>query len=444
MWKCYIAKTKTGELLDEIEIPTFSWELSLSAQTFTTTENEGFEEGTASSFQIPWDAVPGDTLGEKVDSVQTGRRSLVMCWEQDGEEHPVLWGAIGDRTDTFFDTSFELESIWDVLSHRYVVEGAGDDTETESYLSSVGYLEDMSFSNRSYRGLASRFGAECTRYREYGDLPIVWSYSTEKGSYSLSSDVEDLESQTLTELIQSLSGQSDIFAKSDSSLLNLPTVSSLQEKRYGPDMTFRPRIVGTTKKVQLVFMAGTDDDIYIDNDAVLIDEYNNLTVQHLQPVERVYVIGEEESAYDTDDEDEDEDEDTEDEPITGYAQNLSYCQLDDGWPLREDAIDISDENWSEKWGSDSTQWWPRVGGLRAMAEVDEASVPLAQISMSVSAYDLKLGQIWPGDIVEFPVSGFPSLDDGTYFLRIGTMQGDQTTRVTLTFDVMEDPSYPAT
>lgn len=439
MWTCFITKTKTGEVIGEFDIPSFSWELSLDAQGFETTEDEGFEEGTASGIELPWGAVPGDTYAEKLDSIQTGKRALVLCWVQDGETHPVLWGVVGDRTDTYFGTSFELESIWDVFSNRYVVmrSGVGENAEedTSTYSGGTEALENMGWDGYTYRGLAAKLGRACTSLRTYGELPIDWQYMFERGDNGIKTEADTLESQTLDEAIKDISNMSDIFEQVNVENSNLLDTSSLREKRYGPDMTFRPYI-NDYGKVRLKFEAGTDEGIYIDGETVRVEEYNDLQVQHSQPTERIYCIGESENNY------YDEDEQVEDSVyLKGWAQDLSWCEGEDAYPLREGYLNIESEDWSTRWNADDSQLWMRICGLRARAELGEEAVPLAQVSFEVSAYDLPLGEVWPGDCIEVPIYGFPSLPDDDYTMRIATMQGDQTDRVTITCDVIEDPCY---
>ena len=41
--------------------------------------------------------------------------------------------------------------------------------------------------------------------------------------------------------------------------------------------------------------------------------------------------------------------------------------------------------------------------------------------------------------MELDISGFPSLTDGLYECRLMQMSGDETDKVSLIFDAMEDP-----
>lgn len=49
------------------------------------------------------------------------------------------------------------------------------------------------------------------------------------------------------------------------------------------------------------------------------------------------------------------------------------------------------------------------------------------------------GTFWPGEIFEVSITGFPDLPDGIYRQRLMKMSGDQTGKVTLLFDICEDP-----
>ena len=73
--------------------------------------------------------------------------------------------------------------------------------------------------------------------------------------------------------------------------------------------------------------------------------------------------------------------------------------------------------------------------------------PLMQIKGELHANDLSvdgtplhpLGSFWPGETMRLDIQGFPSLADGVYECRLMQMSGDQSDKVSLIFDAMEDP-----
>ena len=126
MWRTYLADTMTGAVGAPIELPSFRWSLSVSDSSLQTTRDKGTGELDATGLQVPWTAVPAQTPEGRAQALASMRRSIVLCWEgADGREVPVVAGAIGSRTDTWTDTSFDLLSPMSILSSRYVVrEGA--------------------------------------------------------------------------------------------------------------------------------------------------------------------------------------------------------------------------------------------------------------------------------------------------------------------------------
>ena len=408
MWLCYLCDTMTGELGAQIDVPAFSWSLSVSDCSFDTTADKGTGEGEASSLTVPWQCLPGSTPEDRGEAVATGKRGVVLCWEQDDEVYPVLFGAIGERTDTYWDTSFSLDSVKALLDDRYAVdEGVfGADTTTIEGEDGDEVIEGtttacLSYTGMSLRGIASEVGYLCTFGKPGGDLPIWWRYRGESGSHERTYygyNVSNLSCSTIMEELADVSG--------------------------GPDMMFRPVFrtadpydeteVYDQERLWLEFTAGSDDDPYIEQSSDwYISQYNDLSVAHAAPSMRVYETGD---GYD-------------EERICALAEDLSLCEGSDPVPLSEITNnDSEDDSLAEVVSA-------------AEAELEAAAVPLCQVSLEVSAYDIRLGQMWPGDLCRVPIDDFPTLPDDVYEMRIMEMSGDETDRVEITFDVMEDPAY---
>lgn len=150
MWRTYLADTMTGVMGAPIDLSSFRWTLSVSDSSLATVRDKGIGSIDASGMQVPWSAVPASTPEGRASAIASMRRSVVLCWKlPDGSEIPVVAGAIGSRTDTWTDTSFELLSPMSLLGSRYVVRegavGAGtyspDHTKTAkgtSYTSDLG------------------------------------------------------------------------------------------------------------------------------------------------------------------------------------------------------------------------------------------------------------------------------------------------------------------
>lgn len=394
MWRCYLCDTMTGLLGAEIEIPSFSWSLTVSDCSFDTTKDKGTGEGEASSITLPWTAIPGDTPRKRAAEVATGRRGLVLCWEDGNGLVPLVFGAIGDRTDTYYDTSFSLDSVMTILGNRYCVDDDdfGTDTTTDDdgnviEGTSTGYIY---FSEMSLRGIASEVGELCTSGKTGGALPIDWSYLGEEGSHErtyYTYDVQNLSCAYIFEKLANVTG--------------------------GPDMTFRPYMTDS-QHVRLEFLAGSDADVYIGQDTLhYLSQYNDLTVDHSYPYTKVYETG----------------SGSEEEMLCYLAQDTSINTTSDPHPLFEMTNgESSDDSLAEVQSE-------------AEAQLEAAKVPLCQVSLTTDVALLPLGQVWPGEVIRVPIDGFPTLPDGDYDMRLMEMSGSEGRTVDLTFDVMEDPVF---
>lgn len=422
VWKAYLCKTLTGEVLSEVDIPSFSWSLSINSAEMSTTREFSLGEGEGSGVELPWIAVSSTSRQAAAELLATGKRAIALGWEQEGEWKPIVWGAIGDRTDTLEGTSFDLESIWDLLDVRFCV-SKGDATAGSSAdgILFQGYgtdLYDISFKGVSRRAACAGFGAAVSDGLEDigGSLPIDWQYEDESGGYAIKSEADYLSSQSFTQLVESTMETVDIEDETDllASFTEIP-----------PEVTFVPYY--SSGYVRLKFVAGSDDDPLVSpGSSVYISEFNDMQVQHAQPYECVLALGEGNS---------------DDGYQKGWGLSAALCLAskadDDPYPLREMYENYGSEDYSEL--VDDSETYPALKAYYHAMFVE--SVPLCQVSLEVSAYDLPLGEVWPGDTARVLVEGFPSLPDGEYDMRIATMQGNQTDRVMITFECMEDPMY---
>lgn len=388
MWRLHTCDTMTGELRRPIDIPSASWSLSVSDASLSTTKDKGTGEGEASSITVPWTAVWGETARERARELTAGKRGIVLGWEEAGATVPLVFGAIGQRTDTALDTSFSLDSVTTLLSQRYVVREGGFRKGAPA----------ISLDNLSLRAIAANVGWYATEGKPAGSLPIDWGDFYERGGHQRTFwpwNVSNLSAADVLEKIANVEG--------------------------GPDITFRP-YMADAHHVRLRMVAGSDADPYVGQDSVRRLQWfhgagsvHSLTVAHLGPVERVYATG----------------AGTEDEKDVALAEDLTYCRQRDPWPIVEECASYTDSDdhallEGHARGRLKADWWP-----------------LCQVTCTVDLADPqvpRIGEVWPGDAMTLAVEGFPTIPDGEYHVRLMEMSGDLGTLVRLKFDPMRDPA----
>ena len=386
-WRLYTADTITGQLRRPIDVPSCSWSLSVSDAALATTKDKGTGEGEASSLTVPWSAVWGSTARERARELTAGKRAVVLCWEEGGATVPLVFGAIGQRTDTALDTNFSLDSVMTLLSKRYVVREGGFHKGAPPL-----YLGDLSL-----RAIAANVGWYATEGKPAGSLPIDWCDFYERGGHERSYfpwNVSNLSAADVLEKIANVEG--------------------------GPDITFRP-YMADPHHVRLRMVAGSDADPYVGQDVVRrlqwfhgVGSVHSLSVAHLGPVERVYATG----------------AGTEEEADVCLAEDLTYCRQSDPWPIVEECMSYTD--------SDDHSLLESHARGRLVADW-----PMCQVTCVVDLGDPevpRIGELWPGDAVTLSVEGYPTIPDGEYPVRLMEMSGDLGTQVTLKFDPMKDPA----
>ena len=175
MWEAYLFDAMTGLLAEQVDLPSFSWTLSVGDCSLSTTRDKGTGEGDASGLRLPWPAVPGSTAAERHEAIAMWRRGIVLTW--DGA--PVVAGVIGPKSGTERDVSIDLISPLEVLAHRYAVrEGAfGTGTTTVEEGEQKGQevtsvtTDSIHWSGESLRSVVCRLGRlACSK--PGGALPI--------------------------------------------------------------------------------------------------------------------------------------------------------------------------------------------------------------------------------------------------------------------------------
>lgn len=384
----------TGLIDRPVDVPNFSWTVEVSDSALSTTTSGEVESMDWSSVTVPWTALMETDPEARSQALSTSRRCLTLCWDDGsgGVGTPVVWGAIGERTDTWLDTSFSLDSPMGILSQRVAVPeltfGQGEGSTSTARVTLTG----------SWRSIACQLVQMCCGSKPAGSLPIDLPYLSEDGSASLGIDTYDVGNLACSDLLESI-------ASSDG----------------GPDIQFRPYLYDDSH-VRVRLVAGADSDPGLPQGAIHTltcfpggGTMQEVSIDRTGPVMRVYGTG----------------SGTDEAQLCHLSEDLSLCRLSDPWPICEAVASDSDLD--------------TASAVSAMADAYLAAngTPLCQVSCEVDLNDPLVpapGEMWPGELVDLAMDGFPTLPDGVYRCRLMRMSGDQSSVVTLKFDVMEDPT----
>lgn len=404
MWSAYLFDAMTGLLAEQVDLPSFSWTLSVGDCSLSTTRDKGTGEGDASGLRLPWAAVPGRTAAERHEAIAMWRRGICLMW--DGA--PVVAGVIGPKSGTARDVSIDLLSPLEVLAHRYAVregafgtgtttveEGSGKD-KTETTVSSV-TTDSIHWSGESLRAIVCQLGRlACSK--PGGALPIDWPYVGEAGGHERTYDGFNVANSDVKKL-----------------------VTDICNVQGGPDVQFRPYLADS-RHLRWRMEAGSDSEPYL-GDAPVVPVLTcfpgggtaqDLSWAELAPAMRVYATGA------------GQDEAT----LCHLSEDLSLCQRRDPWPLVESRVSGSSD-------------WGTADLVRAHADaaLSASRLPMVQWQCEVDAVSGPVvpGALWPGQRVLLDLDGSPIWPDGRYALRVMEMSGDEGSRVKLTFDQAVDP-----
>jgi hypothetical protein len=400
-WSACLFDSMTGLLAEQVDLPSFSWALTVGDCSLSTTRDKGAGEGDASGLRLPWAAVPGRTAAERHGAIAMWRRGMCLMW--DGA--PVVAGLIGPKGGTAEDVSIDLLSPLEVLAHRYAVRegafGTGTTTVEEGErkgqaVSSV-TTDSIHWSGESLRSIACRLGAlACSK--PGGALPIDWPWLGEAGGHERTYDGFNVANSDIKTLIT-----------------NLCSVEG------GPDVQLRPYLADS-RHIRWRMEAGSDPEPYL-GDAPVVPVLTcfpgggtaqGLSWAELAPAMRVYATGA------------GQDQAT----LCHLSEDLSLCRRRDPWPLVE-----SRASGSSDWGT--------AGLVRSHADAALAAsrLPMVQWQCEVDATSGPVvpGRLWPGQRVLLDLDGSPIWPDGRYALRVMEMAGDEGSTVKLTFDQTVDP-----
>ncbi|MFT8330312.1 hypothetical protein [Bifidobacterium psychraerophilum] len=409
-WRHWLTDARTGMIVRPIDIPSFAWTMSIGDFGFTTTA-KNLGEADVSNLTLPWsqfdeydDAgvlVHRATPAELNHTLGMGRRALCSSWVYEGVADrrgtPILWGALGEREDSWLDVTFPLYSPMTLMGSRYAIrDGAFQDGRS---------TDTVSWTGLSLRGLASNLIDLAVNGKNGGALPFDCTYINEPGSHQRTDykawNVQNLDVKSL--------------------LTNIANVQG------GPDMTFRP-YWSDGSHVRVRHLAGSDADIYLDTDHAPLalnsfpggGSLEELKISYATPIQRVYATG----------------AGTDESVVTAIAEDLSQVTGSIDPPiLRETAYSDTDA--------------ANVANLKpkALSVLDANKHTMMQLTGSIDVDDTDavgrpihpLGSFWPGQACEISVTGHRTLPDGTYTTRLMEMSGDQSGKVTVKFDVMDAP-----
>lgn len=395
-WRCYLGDTMTGLIDRPIDLPSFSWSVSIGDSSLSTNKEKGAGTDEWSGITVPWNAISEDDPAARASALSTLRRCLTLFWDAgDGSLGvPILFGSIGTRTDTWLDTSFSLNSIMSMLFNRYVCREGGYGTGNGG--TSPGTIR---YEGLSYRGIICALVDLCTSKKPGGLLPVDLPYLGETGTRAREYSEHDIQNNSCAQLVE-----------------NITNVIG------GPDVQFRP-YMADDQHVRVQLVAGSDGDVYLGQSTIHTltcfpggGTIQELKVDHASPIMRVYSSG----------------SGTDAAQICHLSEDMTLSTMSDPWPLVETAYSDSD--------TDSLN----VLVAHSDAQLAANSRPLMQISGKIDFNDPHVpapGSIWPGEMVDVVIQGFPTLPDAIYRMRLMQMTGDQSSVATLKFDVMDYPLY---
>ena len=83
-WVAYLYDTVSGQLAQEIDIPSFTWSMTVSDSSFSTTKDKGVGDDEVSGLELPWTQIPGDDPAARAAALQPYSVALCcvgrVCW----------------------------------------------------------------------------------------------------------------------------------------------------------------------------------------------------------------------------------------------------------------------------------------------------------------------------------------------------------------------------
>lgn len=184
-WNFFLYDTMSGRLAQQIDVPAFTWSMSVSDASFATSKDKGVGEDDLSGLELPWGQIPGVDAAARASALMPYKRGIVLFWHSSADDpnlpgRPILAGALGVRRSTRDDVSVPFVSMLGLLEDRYLVhegrfgKGPGNSSPDE-----------FRWVNLSYRALACETIRQCTEMKPGGSLPIDLPYLGEHGTHQL-------------------------------------------------------------------------------------------------------------------------------------------------------------------------------------------------------------------------------------------------------------------
>lgn len=187
-WRAYLFDTVSGQIAQKIDLPAFTWSMTVADCALSTTKSKDVGEDEIGGLDLPWTAIPGNTPEEKARAIQPYRRGIVLCWkttmdEPDSLGRPIVAGIIGVRSSKRGSVSIPVMGLKSFLNDR-VLATEGRFGADEGHTSRGGLALD----GLSWRAIACEIVRRCTELKPGGALPITLPYLGEKGTHHLPVD----------------------------------------------------------------------------------------------------------------------------------------------------------------------------------------------------------------------------------------------------------------
>lgn len=187
-WAAYLYDTTTGLLDQQIDIPSFTWSMTISDSALATTQGKGTGEDDISGLELPWSQIPGTTPAARATALQPYKRGIALLWRTPTDDPesigtPIIAGPLGARTSSQHDVSIPVTSMMGLLEDRYLV-------HENAFGKDPGHTSRKTYrwENLSWRALACEVIRQCTSEKPGGGLPIDLPYLGESGTHSLPPD----------------------------------------------------------------------------------------------------------------------------------------------------------------------------------------------------------------------------------------------------------------
>lgn len=370
-WGFYVFDTLSGQILHNLPPVQFTWSNQIGDASIKGAIDKNAIQ--KQSLVWPWESLPQIGQAELNDLLMPDKRGILITFD----DRPWLWGIIGDREDTFTDTSFPVNGASTFFS-GYKLVNSFDSWSARAAAWEQSGLSLGTIAKRMVQTVLEKPGANIPM--TFDDDEVTANLPGHDTKYHERIFVPyDIANLTVSDLLKNISNVDG-----------------------GPDIDFRPYIKDGRVVLHMCF--GTEANPYIEQSsdivfpisarASAVSGFKN-TLSASYRADRVYATGS------------GQDEGT----LTATAEDLSAVQA--GYPLREASV--------------SSTSVTVVDTLRDNARAALSPWPLSQWEVTVRAdyAPHPLGTYFPGDEAIFPIRGFPTIPDGDYKARIVAMSGSE-------------------